>query len=52
MQNEFRWHSVESGASVNIIDIVTLEKISKTSEIDLETTNSKISTFGSSNPWN
>ena len=38
---------VDSGASVNIIiDIETVEKISKVCEIGLETTNSKIYTFG------
>ena len=37
---------VDSGASVNIIiDIETVEKISKVCEIGLETTNSKIYTF-------
>ena len=38
---------VDSGASVNIkIDIETVEKISKVCQIGLETTNSKIYTFG------
>ena len=41
---------VDRGASVNIINIKTLEKISKVCEIGLETTNSKIHTFGSNNP--
>ena len=39
--------SVDSGPSVNIIiDIETVGKISKVYEIGLETTNSKIYTFG------
>ena len=39
--------SVDSGQSVNIIiDIETVGKISKVYEIGLETTNSKIYTFG------
>ena len=41
---------VDSGASVNIIDIETLEKISRVCEVGLETTNSKIYMFGSNNP--
>ena len=40
---------VDSGASANVIDIET-EKISKVCDIGLETTNSKIYTFGSNNP--
>ena len=41
---------VDSGASVNIIDIETLEKIWKVCEIGLETTNSKIYLFESNKP--
>ena len=41
---------VDSGASVNIIDTETLEKIPNVCEIGLETANSKIYTFGSNNP--
>ena len=41
---------VDSGASVNIIDIETLEQISKVCEIDVENTNSKIYMFGSNDP--
>ena len=41
---------VDSGASVNIIDIEILEQISKVCEIDVENTNSKIYTFGSNDP--
>ena len=41
---------VDSGASVNIINIETLEKILKVCEIGLETTNSKLYRLGSNNP--
>ena len=41
---------VDSDASVNIINIEVLEKNSKICEIGLETTNSKMYTFGSNNP--
>ena len=41
---------VDSGASVNTINIKTLQKISKVCEIGLETTYSKIYTLGSNNP--
>ena len=44
--------SVDSGASVNIIDIHTFQKISKVCEIGFETTNSKIYTFDSNNSMN
>ena len=38
---------VDNGAGANIIDIDTLQKIWKVCGIGLETTNSKIYTFGS-----
>ena len=41
---------VNSGVSVNIINTETLQKFSKVCEFGLETTNSKIYTFGSNNP--
>ena len=53
MRKIFRWHIflVESGASVIVIDIDTLQKISKVCESGLEIANLKNYTFGSNNPF-
>ena len=41
---------IDGGTRVNIIDIETLQKISKVCKIGLETTNSKINKFHWDNP--